>query len=193
MSDPIPDLSQSPNPFPGSPPGYTASPNFALRVPTLADGLTLLEDHFVNQTMDVLTSIQQILRRMRDLTLFEDNHAFNPESPFADADDVTQKVRLIGENFAYMVVTVKATEHIVVPSNGDLDTLPMGTLASDALYPRSLARLQSVNTGRLASGSVLADGTVRLDSINSGTDIYPDDILSMAGMWPLLNGFDSEA
>lgn len=140
------------------------------------------------QANTVVTQIKRIRNRMRSHVLFTDLF-----EPTANWDVSLQKVRIIGEVWAYFQLQlVRKTSALVVPSDGNLQNAHLGTLAPRAV-PESQADLSSGSSGRLAAGYVLNSGEVLLAAMNSGSDIAVGATLSLGGGWPLDDFYDSEA
>lgn len=170
--------------------GYTTDGDVAIRVPPPhgAQYPTLLTP-FERVAADYLAEMRKLLRRLRSQQLFT--------SAFEDTSDWTctkQKIRVIGEVWGYGEFELtRAGGTLEVPPDGDLPSETVGTISVEAVRPQSLARLVSVNTGVLATGYALANGTVKLAALNTGQNIANGDIITLAGMWPLDDWFDSEA
>jgi hypothetical protein len=183
----------SPTPLPGSPAGKTALGPFALRVPQ-AGPIGSLTDPFEVYATDTLAALRQFLRRLHSQYLLQGADAIDPEPGWARADEVSpSKVRAIGEVWAYGQFTLRRTgDDITVPSNGDITPLKVGAIASEAMWPISLARLVSSNAGVMAVGHTNSTGDVWLDALATGSKIETNDIITLGGMWPLATLHDSE-
>lgn len=169
-------------------PGNTDSVDIPIWVPDPNRPLTPLAAAFISQANSMLIQLQRILRRLRSQVLYEDK--FEPSKDWTVVD---QKLRIVGEVWAYFELTLqRKNTRFPVPPTGNFTPIILGSLNSEAVTPQSLAFLGSTKTGRLVHGHALSSGEVKLDAINSGRDIRVGDVLTLAGAWPLDNWLDSE-
>jgi hypothetical protein len=143
---------------------------------------------FIMQANTTLVQIQRLLSRQRSMVLYTDK--FQASKNWVVND---QKLRIIGETWGYLELTVQRKgARIKVPTDGNFEPIILGAISDTAMAPQSLASLSSTKTGRAAVGHVLNSGEVKLDALNSGRDILVNDIISLAGPFPLDDWIDSE-
>lgn len=143
---------------------------------------------FITSANSALTQLQRVLARQRSQVLYIDK--IDAQANWSIQD---QKLRVIGETWAYLQVTFKRTgSRVVVPSDGNFAPIIVGAVKDPRLVPESLAALGSTDTGRLAAGHILNSGEIKLDAINSGLDIQVGDLITLAGAYPLDTWVDSE-
>lgn len=168
--------------------GDSAEVDIPIWVPGEESDLTPLAAAFIMQANSVMGEIQRTLSRMRSQVLYIDKFVAS-----ANWEVQEQKLRVIGEVWGYFELTVKRTKRkLSVPDNGNFLPVVLGAIADTALVPQSLASLSSTKTGRLATAHALSSGEIKLDAINNGTDIQVNELLTLAGAWPLDEWVDSE-
>lgn len=168
--------------------GDEASIDIPIWVPGSNTDLTPLAAAFITQANSALQQMERLLNRMRSQVLYVDKFTASANWKVLD-----QKLRIVGETWGYFQVTVQRTKtRLAVPNDGNFLPVVIGAISDTSMVPQSLAALSSTNTGRLAVGHALASGEVKLDSINSGADIQVNDIITLAGSWPLDDWLDSE-
>jgi hypothetical protein len=168
--------------------GEQPSVDIPLWVPNGDRDLTPLAAAFIMQANTTLVQIQRLLSRQRSMVLYTDK--FQASKNWVVND---QKLRIIGETWGYLELTVQRKgARIKVPTDGNFEPIILGAISDTAMAPQSLASLSSTKTGRAAVGHVLNSGEVKLDALNSGRDILVNDIISLAGPFPLDDWIDSE-
>lgn len=168
--------------------GDSPSVDIPLWVPGSDSDLTPLAAAFIMTANTTLTQMQRVLSRMRSQVLYTDKFQAG-----ANWIAVEQKLRIIGETWGYLELTLQRTKSkLPVPDDGNFTPVTLGAIADADLVPQSLSSLSSTKQGRAATGHVLSSGEVKLDSINNGDDIAIDEIITLAGPFPLDNWIDSE-
>lgn len=170
---------------------YTELGDMAIKVPTDPENDSFEDptEPFIDMATSMLHELQRVLARFRSLVLFQDA---------VEATDGwildKSKLRVIGEAQGYLEVDfTRDGPTIVVPSNGDFDSIIVANITDERLRPQSLAFLGSANIGRLAMGYALNDGSIKLSSLNSGQNIEDGDHFSLVGgPWPMDDWLDSE-